>query len=115
MSGQIEFYRGKLSMIAIGEDKDLDEFIAIQNKGHEDLVQSLNTEGISFDLKNKLSELSNIVGVAGTDRQKLIKAAIKSIIENLVPNRMKMLFNFSKQDSHLTFEEFDKLYKMNQK
>ena len=106
LSNQIEKFRWKINLVAIGEDKDLEEFTTVQNKGHEDLVESLNYGDVSDNLKQKINHLSSQAGVAGSDRQKLIKAAIKIIIENIIPNRVRILFNYSKEESKINFSEY---------
>ena len=91
-------------MVAIGEVKDLEEFTIAQREGHENLIQSLNFGEYSHSLQQKINELSSQAGVAGTDRQKLIKAATKIIIENIIPNRVKLLFNYSKEECNTVFD-----------
>ena len=54
----------------------------------------------------KLNNLSRAAGSAGEDRQKIIKAAFKTIIDNIVPRRLKVLFNIVKEESNATFDDY---------
>lgn len=115
LTSMVEKYKFKLHMMSIGEDKDLRDFKVMEEIGRIELVGSLYNGTHSSHLKDKISELSKKSGSAGTDRQKLIKTAFKLIIENLVPDRMRILFNIVKEESSSTYEDYKRLYSMNRK
>jgi len=79
------------------------------------LINEAKNGGTLEESKEKLSELNKRVGSSGIDRQKLIKTAVNIIIENIIPERMRVLFNIVKHESDATFEDYEKLYKMNKK
>jgi len=67
------------------------------------------------NLDIKLKELSKQGGSASVDRQKIIKTAFKVIIQNIIPDQVRVLFNIAKVESQATYEDYDYLYKQNNK
>ena len=115
LTSQIDKYKYKMNVMAIGDEKDLSEFKNLEDFGKTDLLNSLKNGAGLDDLKNKIHKLSKTAGSAGKDRQKLIKTAFKVIIENMLPERMRILFNIVKEESTISFEDYRKLFSMNQK
>lgn len=66
-------------------------------------------------LDSKLKELSKQGGSASNDRQKLIKTAFKVVLDNIVPDRMRVLFNIAREESSSTYEEYEHLFKQSGK
>ena len=101
--------------MAIGDEKDFGEFKIVEEFGRKDLMNSLNNGVNPLCLQSKIDELSQSAGSAGRDRQKLIKAAFKVIVENIIPERVRILFNISKDESKATYDDYKRLSSMNQK
>lgn len=66
-------------------------------------------------LDAKLKELSKQGGSASNDRQKLIKTAFKVILDNIIPDRMRVLFNIAKEESSASYEQYEHLFKQSGK
>jgi len=97
-------------MIMIGEDKDLSDLRDIQKEGLQKLIDSLHVGNDQQDLREKIKELGKQVGTAGDARQKLLKSAIRIIMENIVPDRMRIMFSILEQGPCWTLEEYGKLF-----
>ena len=66
-------------------------------------------------IEEKLKKIAKQGGSASKDRQKLIKTAFKVILDNIVPEQMRVLFNIVKNESPATYEDYKHLYKQNHK
>ena len=109
LNDQLIKYKFRVHMIAIGEDKDLSEIRQIHEAGTKSLVEELKKGSNQNNLSAKIRELAKEVGTAGDARQRLLKAAVKLIIENLVPERMRMLFKVCDMGPKCTDEEYEEL------
>ena len=115
LTDQLDKYKYKLNIMAIGGEKDYGDFKNYQELGRQELVQRVKTGTNTKFIQNQIRQLGNRAGSAGEDRQKIIKAAFKVIIENIIPERMRILFNIVKHESQATYEDYSQLFKMNQK
>ena len=55
-------------------------------------------------------ELASQVGTAGDARQRLLKSAVRIIVENIVPDRMRVLFKICEEGSKWSQEEYENLF-----
>jgi SepF-like predicted cell division protein (DUF552 family) len=106
LTDQLDKYKYKLSINAIGQEKDLIDFKNFQEQGRILLLNEAKIGKSDQEIKQKISQLGKTVGTSGSDRQKIIKAAVKVIIENIIPERMRILFNIVKEESPATYEDY---------
>mmetsp|Transcript_29512 Transcript_29512/g.26093 ORF Transcript_29512/g.26093 Transcript_29512/m.26093 type:complete len:278 (-) Transcript_29512:22-855(-) len=106
----IDKYRFKIGVHVIGEEKDFEEFNEFQIQQRERTLNSLKEGRTNEVLNERIKEFSKFTGLASNDRKRLIKAATRVIIENLVPHRLRFIFNISENTKNATFEDIKKLY-----
>ena len=58
--------------------------------------------------------LANNSGCISENRQKLIKSAVKVIIENIVPSRVRVLLSMSEEELAASEIDIQRLFKMSQ-
>lgn len=63
-------------------------------------------------LKSSIREFSEFAGSTSSDRQRLIKTAIRVVIENLIPSRVRVLFNLTNITEELSLADIKKLFRM---
>jgi hypothetical protein len=66
-------------------------------------------------LQKSIQEFLKVSGLASNDRQKLIKAAIRVIIENIVPPRVRILLKITETQTNPSLEDIKKLFKLDKK
>jgi len=115
LSDQLNKYKFKVNMSAIGEDKDLLEIREIHEYGTKELIQSLKDGSDQKDLREKIRNLGWQVGTAGDARQRLLKSTTRLIIENIVPERVRWLFKIWDMQANYTPKEYEELWKMKKK
>lgn len=111
LNNLIDKYRFKIGVHVIGEEKDFKEYNELQEFRRQHAIKSLEEGRDKDTLQRNIKEFSRFAGIAANDRKKLIKAAIRVIIDNLVPNRMRILLNLLDIETNPTLEELKKLYK----
>lgn len=102
-------------MIAIGGSKDLNDFKELEEHGSNMLISELKKGSLNEKLVGKFANIENLVGSAGSDRQNLIKAATRVIIENIVPVRQRITFAMYRNGTNLSYQEYCKLFKLDEK
>lgn len=115
LSSEIDKYRYRINMMAIGGSKDLIDFKELEEHGRDMFLRELKKGNLNEKLIGKFKNIENLVGSAGSDRQNLIKAAIRVIIENILPARQRITFAMYRQGTHLSYEEYRKLFELDEK
>jgi len=112
LNNTIDKLKFKIGVHVIGEEKDFQEFAEQQEFQRQTAVKSLQEGKDKEELKRNISEFAKTSGLKSNDRKKLIKAAIRVIIDNLVPQRIRVLMNLcEKRRDDATYEEVAKLFK----
>lgn len=65
------------------------------------------------ELKKNIRDFAKFAGWVSNDRQRLIKAAIRVVIDNLVPNRVRVLLNLTDVKNDLDLAAVKRLFRMN--
>lgn len=115
LSSEIDKYRYRINMMAIGGSKDLIEFKELEEHQTEMFLKELKRGNLNEKLMGKFQNIDNLVGSAGSDRQNLIKAAIRVIIDNILPPRQRITFTMYRKGTNLSYEEYKKLYDLDYK
>lgn len=113
MSNQINKYRYKLNIAAIGEEKHFGEYSEIQEFGRQNIIKKLEKGSDVSEIQKSVEEFAKIAGSTSNDRKKLLKAAFRVIIDNIVPNRVRVLLNLTSNTNEVNKENIIKLFKMN--
>lgn len=111
----IDKYRYKLGIHAIGEEKDFGEFNELQEYKRQTAIRSLEQTNDQETLQKNIEEFAKFAGLASNDRQKLIKAAIRVVIDNIVPHRVRILFKMTDTKTNPSLEDIKKLFKADKK
>jgi predicted RNase H-like nuclease (RuvC/YqgF family) len=82
LSSQIDKYKYKLNIAAIGEERDFGEYNELQEYRRQTTIKSLEEGKDEKELKKNIADFAKFAGLASSDRQKLIKAAIRVVIDN---------------------------------
>mmetsp|Transcript_11503 Transcript_11503/g.10173 ORF Transcript_11503/g.10173 Transcript_11503/m.10173 type:complete len:166 (+) Transcript_11503:298-795(+) len=99
-------------MIMIGEDKDLSELREMQAYGISKLIKGVKSGANPKKIREEIKEMASQVGTAGDARQRLLKSAIRIIMENIVPDRMRVLFKMLEKGPGCSPEEYRKLFEV---
>lgn len=102
-------------MLAIGGGKDLTDFKELEEHQRETLLRELKKGDSNEKVIGKFSDIDNLVGSAGSDRQNLIKAATRVIVENIVPPRQRIIFAMHRQGTNLSYEEYKEWFSLDRK
>ena len=93
-----------------------DIYSEAQEIRRKETIKSLEEGRREDELKHKIKKFGHMTGLACNDRQRLIKAAIRVIIDNIVPGRLRVLFNIvSNATNYASLEDIKKLFKMDEK
>lgn len=111
----IDKYRYKLGIHAIGEEKDFGEFNEIQEYTRQNAIKSLEQSDDQETLQKNIEEFAKFAGLASNGRQRLIKAAIRVVIDNIVPHRVRILLNITDTETNPSLEDIRKLFKTDKK
>lgn len=98
--------------MVIGEEKDFGEFNELQEYSRQNTIRSLEEGRDKEELKKNIHAFGKFAGLASNDRRRLIKAAIRVVIDNLVPNRLRVLFNLVNKKSTASLQDIKKLFRM---
>lgn len=86
-----------------------------KNTKGNNTVKSLEEGKDKEELVKNIKEFSKFAGLGSNDRKKLIKAAMKVIIENLVPHRLRILMNLLDVSTYPSLDDIKKLFKADEK
>lgn len=113
LNNQIDKYRHKLNIVVIGEEKDFGEYTELQECRRQNAIKSLEEGRDKEELKKNISDFAKFAGCVSNDRQRLIKAAFRVVIDNLVPNRVRVLLNLTNVQNELDLAAVKRLFRMN--
>ena len=103
-------------MSIIGDSTNFNDFKEKEEHGREFFLNELKKGNLKERcLQKKFDNIENLVGSAGSDRQNLIKAAIRVIIENILPPRQRITFSMYEKGTKLSYEEYRKLFDLDAK
>ena len=112
---QIEKLQYKINIMAIGKDPDLIEFEHLQNYSTNTAIKSLEENKDMLELRNKIKQVSKFTGCSSQNRRKLIKSAIRVIIDNIVPSRVRVLLGMCQEEQKASEDDIFKLFCMDTK
>ncbi|CAI2363943.1 unnamed protein product [Moneuplotes crassus] len=110
LNEKLENFKKKISYLEIGDKRGYHNITEAQDYWHNQLSDALTNPQTSPDhLKDIVEYFLNTLGVAGSDRKKVIKNAIRVIIDNLLPETVKTLIYCNKKDPIANDKQLDSL------
>jgi hypothetical protein len=111
LNEKVESYRKKISHLEINDGRGHENLSSAQEYWHNDMAKILKDKS-----KNKNLSMDKIVnyfvstlGVIGSDRTKVIKNAVKVIIDNIVPESCKVLLFINRYKLTATDKQLETL------
>mmetsp|Transcript_30995 Transcript_30995/g.27419 ORF Transcript_30995/g.27419 Transcript_30995/m.27419 type:complete len:170 (+) Transcript_30995:465-974(+) len=111
----VDKYRFKIGVHVIGEERDFKEFTELQEEKRKKTIKSLEDGRDRAELRKNIKDFSKFSSFASIDRRNLIKSAMRVIIENLVPARLRVLFKLIDTPTRPSLEDIKKLFKCDPK
>jgi len=91
LNEKLENYKKKIAYLEIDDKRGYANISEAQDYWHNQLSDALGNPSTSQDhLQNIVDYFFHTLGVAGSDRKKVIKNAIRVIIDNLLPETIKV-------------------------
>lgn len=97
LNERLESYRKKISHLEIDDKRGHENLSTAQDYWHTQVSETLKKKSTSEShLKDIVDYFIATLGIAGSDRKKVIKNAIRVIIDNIVPESVKVLLYANK-------------------
>ncbi|CAI2375090.1 unnamed protein product [Moneuplotes crassus] len=109
LNDKLDMYKNKMFSIACGGEAHFTDFESLRETWRykiEDLVNSKEQK----DHFKTFEEIKDSFGPMGTARRLMLKKCFRTVIENLVPDHIKLVMFLAPKLSSISDEEYDKLF-----